>query len=334
MDVGQPKGADRRIPLERQAMRRALIVGIDDYVGCPLYGCVQDAERMETVLSRHDNGTTNFDCRKLTCPPDNLSRADLREAVSDLFAQPADIAWFHFSGHGTSNDLGGYLVTPDAQEHDVGVPMIDVLTMANDSPVPEVLITLDCCHSGTFGSVPSLKGNQVALAEGVSVVTATRAAQASLEVGGGGVFTSLLVEALEGGAAGVQGDITVAGVYAYIDSALGAWDQRPLFKTNISRLIPLRKARTKISTALLSRIVDHFPVPAEDFPLDPSYEPTMDPRNEGNEQVFRDLQELRVAGLVEPVDEQHMYYAAINSKACRLTKGGLYYWRLVNDGRL
>ncbi len=315
-------------------MRRALVVGIDEYPNAPLQGCMQDAERMEKILARHDDGTANFDCRKLTSPPHVISRATLRQAVTELFGQPADIAWFHFSGHGTSNDLGGYLVTPDAEEHDVGIPMSDVLAMANDSPIPEVIITLDCCHSGAFGHVSPLKGKQITLAEGVSVVTATRADQASLEVGGGGVFTSLLVEALDGGAAGILGEITAAGVYAYIDNALGAWDQRPLFKTNVSRFVRLRNAHPKVAIDLLHKLVEYFPVPAEDLPLDPSFEPAVIPRNEENERAFGDLQKLRTVGLVEPVGEQHMFYAAVNSRACRLTRLGLYYWRLVNDGRL
>lgn len=315
-------------------MRRALIVGIDDYPKERLYGCVNDADRIEKVLARHDDGESNFDCRKITSPPDLLSRSELREAITDLFEQPADIAWFHYSGHGTSNDLGGYLITTDAKEHDVGVPMIDLLTMANESNISEVIITLDCCHSGEFGRTPSTRENQSVLADGVSVVTATRPAQSSLEVGGGGVFTSLLVEALEGGAAGVRGDITIAGIYAYIDSALGAWDQRPLFKANISRLVQLRNARPKVPKNVLRKIVELFPVPAEDLQLDPSFEPSVDPRDEKNEKIFRLLQQLRSHGLVEPVDEQHMFYAAINSKACKLTKSGLYYWRLVNDGQI
>lgn len=315
-------------------MRRALLVGVDQYSAAPIYGCVNDAERMEKVLARHDDGSANFDCLTLTSPPHDVSRSSLRGAITELFEQPADIAWFHFSGHGTSNDLGGYIVTPDAEQNDLGVPMVDVLTLANNSPVSEIIITLDCCHSGAFGHVPPLRDTQVTLAEGVSVVTATRPAQASLEVGGGGVFTSLLVEALDGGAAGILGEITAAGVYAYIDNALGAWDQRPLFKTNVSRFVRLRRAQPRIKIELLRKIVEYFSVPAEDRQLDPSYEPTAEPRSEENEQLFGDLQKFRTLGLVEPVGEQHMFYAAVNSKACRLTKLGLYYWRLVNDGRI
>ena len=39
-------------------------------------------------------------------------------------------------------------------------------------------------------------------------------------------------------------------------------------------------------------------------------------------------------GLIVPVDEEHMYYAAMNSKSCRLTALGAQYWRLANENKL
>jgi len=315
-------------------MRRALIVGIDDYPNAPLSGCVADAKRLEKVLAKHHDGSPNFDCMVVTSPPGDISRGRLRQLVTNLFGQPADVAWLHFSGHGTRNDLGGYLVTPDAVDFDVGVSMADILAMANGSEVSETVITLDCCHSGAFGHAAPLKDTQVALAEGVSVLTGTRASQAALEIGGGGVFTSLLVDGLEGGAAGIRGEVNAAGLYALMDSALGAWDQRPMFRTNVSRFELLRCARPRISIELLRKIPTHFPVPAEDLSLDPSYEPTAEPRDPVHEAAFEELLKLRSAGLVEPVGEEHMYYAAMNSKACRLTALGLHYWRLVSNNRL
>jgi hypothetical protein len=35
-----------------------------------------------------------------------------------------------------------------------------------------------------------------------------------------------------------------------------------------------------------------------------------------------------------PVDAQHMYDAAQNSRTCQLTASGRYYWRLAKDGRI
>jgi len=315
-------------------MRRALVIGIDDYPDCPLHGCVSDAARLQGVLSRHHDGRVNFECEVLTAPPDQVSRPILRQRISGLFEHLAEVAFLHFSGHGTLTGFGGYLVTPDYCDHDVGIPMAEVLAMANESPVEEVFITLDCCHSGAFGTSPPISNDKILLSEGVSVITATRTDQEALEGGGGGLFTSLLVEALEGGAAGLLGEVSAASVYAYVDSALGAWDQRPLFKSNVSRFIPLRHAAPRVEIALLQRIGEYFPSPAAFLRLSPEYEPTADPHDQQKENVFEDLIKLRNAGLVHPVGEEHMYYAAVNSKSCALTTLGRYYWRLVNENKI
>jgi len=35
-----------------------------------------------------------------------------------------------------------------------------------------------------------------------------------------------------------------------------------------------------------------------------------------------------------PVGEDHMYYAAMNSKSCKLTVLGAHYWSLVKNERI
>ena len=50
-----------------------------------------------------------------------------------------------------------------------------------------------------------------------------------------------------------------------------------------------------------------------------------------NIRVFSDLQKLEGIGLVVPVGEEHMYFAAMNSKSCALTSMGKQYWRLVHN---
>lgn len=315
-------------------MRRALIIGLDDYPGAPLHGCVNDANRLRDVLARHHDGLLNFHCDVITSPPHEVSRAILRRKISELFLQPADVAFLHFSGHGTVNGLGGYLVTPDYCEFDVGLPMTEILALANQSPVTDKFITLDCCHSGAFGTLPAISSDKIFLADGVSVITATRSGQEALEEGGGGVFTSLLIEALDGGAAGLLGEVSAANIYAYIDNALGAWDQRPMFKANVSRFIQLRKAEPRLSVAMVHKMVGYFPLPAEPLALSPEYEPEAEPHDEEKESIFRDLQKFRNAGLVEPIGAEHMYHAAVQNKACGLTTLGKYYWRLVKDNKI
>jgi len=315
-------------------VRRALVIGLDDYPTCPLQGCVNDAKRLSKVLSRHHDGKANFHCETVITPPSPVTRPLLRRKISELFKEHADIAFLHFSGHGTVNGLGGYLVTPDYCEYDAGIPMAEILALANQSPVTDVFITLDCCHSGTFGFLPAVSNDKIILADGVSVITATRTGQEALEEGGGGVFTSLLVEALEGGAAGLLGEVSAASIYAYIDNALGAWDQRPLFKASVSRFVKLREAAPRLIPPLVQKLTEYFPLPAEPLELSPEFEPEVEPHDAEKEGQFKNLQKFRDAGLLEPVDAQSLYHAAIHSKTCELTILGRYYWRLVNEGKI
>lgn len=53
--------------------------------------------------------------------------------------------------------------------------------------------------------------------------------------------------------------------------------------------------------------------------------------NKEHEQIFSILQKYVKLNLVTPVGEEHMYYAAINSKSCKLTVSGQHYWNLVSN---
>ena len=44
-------------------MRKALVVGVDDYEQCPLYGCCNDADDIANILSRNEDGSPNFSVR-------------------------------------------------------------------------------------------------------------------------------------------------------------------------------------------------------------------------------------------------------------------------------
>lgn len=319
-------------------MRRALCVGIDNYSFGALRGCVSDAERMGALLAQHYNRSPNFDCRSLIAPSGGTSavvtRPTLRRAVEQLFRDKAEVALLHFSGHGTENNLGGYLVTQDAQTYDEGVPMSEVLAMANASKADEVVILLDCCHSGHLGSVPMIENMSAVLREGVSILTASRSDQASVETSGGGLFTSLIADALDGGAADLIGDVTAPAIYAFVEAALGAWNQRPLFKSHLSKVVSLRNCEPAIERSLLRELPNLFPVPAEDVALSPEFEDTCERRDPIRVAIFSKLQALSRVHLVVPIDVDHMYDAAMQSKGCRLTASGRYYWRLARDGRI
>lgn len=317
-------------------MRKALIVGIDYYeqVDC-LRGCVNDAHSVRAVLERHSDGSLNFGI-KLKVASDAASaiqRRDLKDHIQELFRDSADIALLYFSGHGHVEATGGYLITSECRDGDDGLPMDDVLAIANSSPASNKIIVLDCCHAGAAGS-PAVMGSQSFLSEGVTILTASAADQYSLETGGSGVFTALFVDALSGGASNLVGDVTPGSVYAHIDQALGPWEQRPIFKTNVRRFISLRETTAPIELDDLKRITDLFPNPAFEFPLDPSYEPDSENPDPEHTKCFAILQKYSHVNLVKPIDSDHMYFAAMQSKACRLTALGVHYWNLVNKDRI
>jgi len=258
-------------------MRKALVVGIDYYEHFgQLSGAVNDAYSVKTVLERNADGTLNFPTPHLmvgTGPATRVTRQALKAAVRDLFADDAEIALFYFAGHGYIEDTGGFLCASDCTSGDDGLSLADVMTLANTSPAKNKVIILDSCHSGIAGT-NALTAGVAEISEGVTILTASTATQYALENGGGsGVYTSLLVDALNGAAANLVGAITPGSVYAHIDQSLGPWAQRPVFKTNVKTFISLREAAAPIELADLQQLTRLFPATTTQFALEPTYEP-------------------------------------------------------------
>jgi hypothetical protein len=315
-------------------MKRALVVGINDYPGAPLKGCVNDATSLGGVLETDSDGSPNFAIKLLTSPSSTITRAVLRQSLEALFSGDCDIALFYFSGHGLIKSTGGYIVTPDYQKYDEGISMDEMLTMANKSTIKNKVIVLDCCHSGAFGTQTSSGSAVAQLSDGLTVLTASRDTESAMEINGCGVFTSLVVDALRGGAADLRGHVTPGSIYAYVDQALGAWDQRPIFKTNVSQFTSLRSVTPPVPLATLRKLCEYFPAPQDEYQLDPSYEFSSDNPDQTKVSILKDLQKFNSVGLVIPVGEEFMYFAAMNSKTCRLTALGYQYWRLADEKKL
>jgi len=324
-------------------MRIALVVGINYYEHSnPLFGCVNDAHAVKAVLERHDGGAVNFDCMLLTGtgPSDRVDRGNLKDSIKKLFETEAETALFYFAGHGYIEATGGYLLATDSIRGDEGISLSEILTLANASPATNKVIVLDSCHSGIAGTPPSSEP-LATLSEGLTILTASTKDQYATEENGRGVFTTLFVDALNGSAANLTGDITPGSVYAHIDQSLGAWEQRPVFKTNVKRFVSLREVAPAIPISDLRRITEFFPSPDLEFPLDPTYEPEMRGRDAGmpppnpeNTRVFAILQRYNRLNLLVPVGAPHMWNAAMESKACRLTALGEHYQRLVAKNRI
>lgn len=324
-------------------MRIALIAGVNYYEhGGSLFGCVDDAHEVKAVLERHGDGSVNFDCKLLTGtgPSDRVIRNDLKDRVAELFKTKAEIALFYFAGHGHIETTGGYLLATDSMRGDEGFSLAEVLTLANASPAQNKVVILDSCHSGIAGTPPG-HADLAALSEGLTVLTASTADQYATEENGRGIFTTLLVDALHGGAANLTGDITPGSVYAHVDQSLGAWEQRPVFKTNVRQFVSLRKVPPSIELEDLRRITEFFPTRGFEFQLDPSFEPELKGRDPGmppphpeNTRKFAILQRYNRLNLVVPVGAPHMWHAAMQSRTCKLTVLGEHYRRLVEKRRI
>jgi len=324
-------------------VRRALVVGIDHYDHIhDLNGAVNDARSVADVLERNADGSLNFSTPRLLAAVNAgsaVTRRQLKDAVLELFAGDSEIALLYFSGHGYVEDTGGgYLCASDCASGDDGLSLAEVMTAAHNSKAQNKVIILDSCHSGVTASNP-LKRELAEVSDGMTILTASTAEQYAMETGGAGVFTNLLVDALNGAAANLLGAVTPGSVYAHIDQSLGPWAQRPVFKTNVKRFISLRTAQAALELTQLQQLPLLFPVSTARFQLDPSYEPM----RSGNEDAsvplpdpvhtaqFALLQAYRSVNLVRPIGAPHMWHAAMESKACELTALGQHYWRLAYE---
>lgn len=329
-------------------MKRALLIGIDHYEINGLATCEEDARRLGELLSRHGSGSRsrlkNFDVDVLLSEVDGpVTRLVMLDAVKALLRDQAEVALLYFAGHGVFDysTENAVLVAQDGEDMQTGISLSEITALAAKSPVTSVVIILDCCQSGAAAEIPTT--GMSLLGSGVTILTSADRQQVAQSTRNGGVFTGLLLNALEGSAADVRGQITPASIYSHIDQSLGAWHQRPIYKANVREFVILREVKPRVDDETLEKLPIWFPDPEHVLPLNPSFEPEIFPGTEDdytweerhqNQPIFEALQICNRSGLVEPVGEKHMYYAAVNSKACRLTYLGKYYRQLALDGRL
>lgn len=323
-------------------MRKALVIGIDYYAASgSLSGCVNDAHRVSTMLESHSDGSPNFDVRLLTASSDRdqIPFRKLKDLIVELFKSGDDIALLYFAGHGHVEATGDYICGSDSRKGDEGLALGEIMSLAGLSKAKNRIVILDSCHSGAAGANP-LKPGVSEVTAGVTILTASRADEGASEVGGGGVFTDLLVDALGGAAANLVGEVTPGSVYAHIDQSLGSWAQRPVFKTNVSGFVSLRKVRAPIEVEILRALPKLFPDHGFQLQLDPSFEPELPSQglnpaaNPDNTAVFAQLQKLNRVNLLIPNSQPHMYHAAVHSDTVRLTALGEHYRRLALKKRI
>lgn len=160
-------------PADRPVVKRAVLIGIDDYLANPqisdLNGAGNDVDLVESVLV----GKFDFE-------PDNIvvlkdSDATHQKIVDTIRShlgqsQPGDVALVHYSGHGSQmRDRDGdepdrmdeTIVPHDSRQGDVfdiSDDQINDLMSEISAKTPNVVFILDSCHSGTAARAAIAQG--------------------------------------------------------------------------------------------------------------------------------------------------------------------------------
>jgi len=331
--------------------RRALVVGIDNYLNVgSLSGCENDATAIAELLESNSDGTPNYDveCMVASCVAGTtISRPELRAAIQRLFSPGyrGEVV-LYYSGHGALTQTGGYIATSDAVQNDLGIPMYEVLNLALQSGARDILIILDCCHSGDLGSIPLLSPACQAspltlLKENMTVMAASKGVEVAVESGGHGLFTAALLDALEGGAADHMGWVTAPAIYAYIERRFGEFDQRPVYRSYATEVGVVRQCAPLIERLKLYELLQLFPSDSFCYQLDPEYEPedehgnVHEPVNEEKVRISHLLKDYRDAGLLKPsLQGEQLFWTARRGNAVELTARGREYWQLVKSRRI
>jgi hypothetical protein len=167
-----PAGAAIGRDGDRASIRRALLIGINDYAAVPrLAGSLNDVEAMRRVLVTR----WGFDSRNVTVVTDrSATRAGILDALRRLVAEAGadDVVYVHFSGHGSQvEDLDGdegddrldeTLVPQDGRT--AGVPDItddEIQAVLASLRSRATLVVLDSCHSGTATRSASVRTRSV-----------------------------------------------------------------------------------------------------------------------------------------------------------------------------
>lgn len=144
-------------------MKKALLIGIN-YVRTPeskLYGCINDAMSMRNMLvDAYGYDLDNVKVLRDDTNETNIlpSRDNILNSINELMNQSKNLSeiWIHYSGHGSS--IQDYNNDEDDNRDEVVIPCDyntkglisdDQLRSLLDKAQCRVMITMDCCNSGT-----------------------------------------------------------------------------------------------------------------------------------------------------------------------------------------
>ena len=180
----------------------------------------RDAHSLYVFFSEHFADRISPDHFRLLTN-DQATRGRVLQTLIETFrlAQPEDLVIISLAMHGLPDPIGNdlYFLAHDSDPNhpeDRAISQYDLIKHIQRSKARKIVLLLDSCHAGTFGSVrSSLRGASSAevnrmlisigqVQDGIAVLTSSSATEASVEgpqfCGGHGAFTCALVEGLKG----------------------------------------------------------------------------------------------------------------------------------------
>ncbi len=316
--------------MSMQDKRKALLIGNNNYFYVSkLKGCEYDVTRMKEVLETHDKGDPNFSVFDYV----NLNNETIEEEIIALLERKSTYALLYFSGHGRVVNGEGFICGVDTKiESNYGVSMNWLSEKINSSKIPEITIILDCCHAGEFGNSDDKNSKTIpieltTLRKGVTILAATTSDDVAAEFGGKGIFTSLLYDGFKGAAADILGHVNPVGLFYCAESILNPWEQRPVFKSFVDQMTPIRYCIPAVKKRITRQLADvtYFEKKDTEIKLSPSIF-----RGEDQE---RDkvlwLSYFEKSGLLECPDGKTLYQAILDGDSCRLSPYGKHVWELA-----
>ena len=246
--------------------RDALIVGINQYQSLPVLNApASDAAAVADCLQ------TQGEFRVHRLPEvikDGKASVGRRRGVTTQALESALIqllkpkgknipttALFYFSGHGLQRDAGiqeGYLATSDADPShgNFGISLFWLRRLLQQSPVRQLIVILDCCHSGelfTFSDAdPGARAGTDYL-----LMAASREYESAYESLGSehSIFTQALLSGLNPYDQ-ASGKVSNYSLSEHVSQQLRGEIQQPLFESSGSEIVLTRIAGSKAAFSI------------------------------------------------------------------------------------
>ncbi len=255
--------------------RDALIVGINQYQSLPaLNAPAEDAEAVAARLQTHGEFRVHRlpevikKGRPTVGARSPVTTQQLEDALVELFKPKGKniptTALFYFSGHGLQREAGvqeGYLATSDTDpsKGNFGIPLNWLRRLLQQSPVRQLIVILDCCHSGELLSYNEADPGARAGVDRLFMAASREyeSAYESIE-GKHSVFTKALLSGLDPHQQ-AGGKVSNYGLSEHISQQLRGEIQQPLFETSgseivLTRMTGLQAAISKTPISTLARI--------------------------------------------------------------------------------